>query len=173
MKKLFLSTVVFISVNTFAQRNSQDSLNLVKVLEVKQIVNQKLSGTVTEQDISDFVTYIWDSKSTAPAFQYFDLLNPDLFELNANPDQKVDLAYLNQAFTQLKNKKNVRVEFVEIEDYYDFYDAAHKKSDYLLSYKIHFVNETSFGPNTANSVDLQIDVINGKVSALFHVLEKI
>ncbi len=173
MKNLFLSVVVFISANAFAQRNAQDSLNLVKVQEVKQIVNQKLSGTVTSQDVLDFVTYIWNSQSTTPAFQYIDLLNPDLFALNADTNQKVDLNYLNQAFTQLKDKKNVRVEYIGIEDYYDFYDAAHKKSDYILMYKIHFVNSTSFGPTTSNSVDLQIDVINGKVSALFYVLEKI
>ena len=173
MKNLFLSVVVFISANAFAQRNAQDSLNLVKVQEVKQIVNQKLSGTVTSQDVLDFVTYIWNSQSATPAFQYIDLLNPDLFALNADTNQKVDLNYLNQAFTQLKDKKNVRVEYIGIEDYYDFYDAAHKKSDYILMYKIHFVNATSFGPNTSNSVDLRIDVINGKVSALFYVLEKV
>lgn len=173
MKNLFLSAIIFISANAFSQRNTQDSLNLVKVQEVRQIVNQKLSGTVTEQDVLDFVTYIWNSQSTAPAFQYIDLLNPDLFKLNENPDQPVDLNYLNQAFTQLKNKKNVRVEFVGIQDYYDFYDNAHKKSDYILMYKIHFVNETSFGPETSNFVDLQIDVINGKVSALFYTLAKI
>jgi hypothetical protein len=43
MKNLFLSVVVFISANAFAQRNAQDSLNLVKVQEVKQIVKEKLS----------------------------------------------------------------------------------------------------------------------------------
>jgi hypothetical protein len=115
----------------------------------------------------------YDSKSTTPEFQYFDLLNPDLYGLNTDPYESVDIKYLNQAFTQLKNKKNVRVEFIGIEDYYNFYDDAHKKSDYLLTYKIHFVNATSFGPNTSNSVDLRIDVINGKVSALFYVLEKV
>ena len=173
MKNLFLSVVVFISANAFAQRNAQDSLNLVKVQEVKQIVKEKLSGTVTEQDVLEFVTYIYDSKSITPEFQYFDLLNPDLYGLNTDPYESVDIKYLNQAFTQLKDKKNVRVEYIGIEDYYDFYDAAHKKSDYILMYKIHFVNSTSFGPTTSNSVDLQIDVINGKVSALFYVLEKI
>lgn len=173
MKNLFLSVVVFISANAFAQRNAQDSLNLVKVQEVKQIVKEKLSGTVTEQDVLEFVTYIYDSKSITPEFQYFDLLNPDLYGLNTDPYESVDIKYLNQAFTQLKNKKNVRVEFIGIEDYYNFYDDAHKKSDYLLTYKIHFVNATSFGPNTSNSVDLRIDVINGKVSALFYVLEKV
>jgi hypothetical protein len=173
MKNLFLSVVVFISANAFAQRNAQDSLNLVKVQEVKHFVKEKLSGTVTEQDVLDFVTYIYDSKSTTPEFQYFDLLNPDLYGLNTDPYESVDIKYLNQAFTQLKNKKNVRVEFIGIEDYYNFYDDAHKKSDYLLTYKIHFVNATSFGPNTSNSVDLRIDVINGKVSALFYVLEKV
>lgn len=173
MKRLFFSIVVFISTNVIAQRNVQDSLNLVKVQEVKQIVNQKLSGTVTEQDVLDFVTYIINSKSTTPEFQYFDLLNPDLVEFNSDPLAPVDIAYLNQAFTQLKNKKNVRVEFIEMIDYYDFYDAAHKKSDYLLVYKIHFINNTSLGPNTSNCVNLEIDIINGKVSALFHVLEKV
>jgi hypothetical protein len=173
MKNLFLSVVVFISANAFSQRNTQDSLNLVKVHEVKRIVNQKLSGSVSEQDVLDFVTYIYNSKSTAPEFQYFDLLNPDLYGLNTDPSDSIDIKYLNQAFTQLKNKKNVRVEFIEIEDYYDFYDDAHKKSDYLIKYKIHFINETSFGPNTSNCVDLRIDVINGKVSALFYNLEKV
>jgi hypothetical protein len=58
-------------------------------------------------------------------------------------------------------------------DYYDFYDAAHKKSDYFIEYRIHFINKTSFGENTENYVDLQIDVINGYITSLFHVLNKV
>jgi hypothetical protein len=173
MKRLFLSAVVFISANAFAQRNTQDSLNLAKVYEIQQLVKQKLSGTVTEQDVLDFVTYINNSKSTTPQFQFIGLMNPDLDVMNSDPNQPINLEYLNQAFTQLKNKKNVRIEFVGIEDYYDFYDASHKKSDYLLKYKIYFINDTSFGINTSNYVDLRIDVINSKVSSIFYILSKV
>jgi hypothetical protein len=173
MKKLFLSAVVLISTNAIAQRNTQDSLNLVKVYEVQQIVNQKLSGTVTEQDVLDFVTYIYDSKSTTPEFQFIGLMNPDLNVMNSDPNQLIDLEYLNQAFTQLKNKKNVQIEFIGIEDYYDFYDISNKKSDYLLKYKIYFINDTSFSINTSNYVDLRIDVINSKVSSVFYILAKV
>jgi hypothetical protein len=86
--------------------------------------------------------------------------------MNSDPNQKIDGTYLNKAFTQLKNKQNVRVELVTVYDYYDFYDNKHKKSDYLIEYKIHFVNETSFGKNTVNYIDFKVNVISGKVTAI-------
>jgi hypothetical protein len=173
MKTAVLIFVFIFPFGFYGQRDSIDEMNLKKVAEVRNMVETKLNGTVTEQDVLDFTAFIWNARSTFIPFQYFDLLNPDLYGLNEDPNQEVDLTYLNQAFTQLKNKKNVRVEFIELYDYYDFYDNAHKKSDYLISYRIHFVNDTSFGENTENYVDLRIDVINGYVTSLFHVLAKV
>ncbi len=173
MKAVFFFLLFLIPVSFFGQRDSIDGINLKKVAEVRKVLESKLSGSVSEQDVLEFVQFVWNSRSTFIPFQYFDLLNPDLIGWNDDPTKPVDLAYLNQAFTQLKNKENVRVEFIEMYDYYDFYDAAHKKSDYFIEYRIHFINKTSFGENTENYVDLQIDVINGYITSLFHVLNKV
>ena len=173
MKLVLFLFLFLLPVSFFGQRDSIDGINLKKVAEVRKMVESKLSGSVSEQDVLEFAQFVWNSRSTVIPFQYFDLLNPDLIGWNDDATKPVDLAYLNQAFTQLKNKENVRVEFIEMYDYYDFYDAAHKKSDYFIEYRIHFINKTSFGENTENYVDLQIDVINGCITSLFHVLNKV
>jgi hypothetical protein len=175
MKKLAVALVLLISSNNtfFSQRNREDSLNFEKVKQVDSIVTCKLSGIVTSQDIQELTNYIWNSKSSTIPFQFFCMLNPDLFEMNSDPNQQIDANYLDQAFTQLKNKNNVRVELVSVDDYYDTYDAAHKKSDYMLVYNIHFINDTSFGDNTKNFIDLKIDVIGGKITSIFYNPNKI
>jgi len=173
MKNLFLSVVVFISANAFAQRNAQDSLNLLKVQELNAVINQKLSGSVSEQDVLDFVTYMWNSKDTS-GLQYISMINPDLTEMNADPNQLVDLNYICQAFTQLKNKNNVRVEYIGKDDYSKSYSKSYEvNSDYMVYYKVYFTNSTSFGPNTPNYFDIRIDCINGKFTLMFGILAKI
>ena len=54
-----------------------------------------------------------------------------------------------------------------------FYDNYNKKSDYMLVYKIHFVNNTSFGKNTNNLLDFRIDVINGEITAIICQADKV
>jgi hypothetical protein len=166
MKNLILfSILLFVTIFSFGQRNAEDSINLLKVKEIMNLVKVKLSGNVSEKDVNDLTNYLWNTSSKSE-FQFFCLLNPDLYEMNSDPNQKIDGTYLNKAFTQLKNKQNVRVELVTVYDYYDFYDNKHKKSDYLIEYKIHFVNETSFGKNTVNYIDFKVNVISGKVTAI-------
>ena len=173
MKKLFLSAVVFISVNAFAQRNTQDSLNLVKIYELNSIINQKLSGTVTDQDVLDFVTYMWNSKAES-GLQFISLLNPDLYKMNADPNQAVDLNYILQGFAQIENKSNVRVEYVGKDDLSKSYGKSYEvNSDYMLYYKVYFVNTTSFGKNTPNYFDIRIDCVNGKFTCMFGNLYKV
>lgn len=99
----FLSLSLFI-FPVFAQRNRQDSLNLLKVEEVKNMVTEKLSGTVTQKDVLDFATYIMNSKSTTPRFQYLAWLNLDLTEEDLDPAKPVDVAFIDKSFTQLKKK---------------------------------------------------------------------
>lgn len=173
MKNLFLSVVVFISANAVAQRNTQDSLNLVKVQELNFVINQKLSGTVTDQDVLDFVTYMWNSKAES-GLQFISLINPDLYKMNADPNQGVDLNYILQGFTQLENKNNVRVEYVGKDDLSRNYGNAYEvNSDYMVYYKVHFVNTTSFGQNTPNYFDIRIDCVNGKFTCMFGNLHKV
>lgn len=171
MKNLIvLLTFIFSLSFSFSQRNTEDSLNLVKINEVEKMIIEKLSGTVTSEDVYELTNYLYNSSFN---LQFFCLMNDDLVEMNKNPNQKVDASYLNMAFTQLKNKKNVVVELLEIWDYYDFYDSKNKKSDYMLVYKIHFTNNTSFGKNTKNFVDFKIDVINGKITTIFYNYDKV
>ena len=107
MKVVLILFLFLIPVSFFGQRDSIDGINLKKVAEVRKVVESKLSGSVSEQDVLEFVQFVWNSRSTFIPFQYFDLLNPDLIGWNDDPTKPVDLAYLNQAFTQLKNKENV------------------------------------------------------------------
>ena len=173
MKRLILSAVVFISVNVFAQRNTQDSLNLVKVQELNSVINQKLSGNVTEQDVLDFVTYMCNSKDQS-GLQFISLLNPDLDKMNADPNQPVDLNYILQGFTQLENKNNVQVEYVGKDDLSKSYGKSYEvNSDYMVYYKVYFVNTTSFGKNTPNYFDIRIDCVNGKFTCMFGNLHKV
>ena len=167
---LTLTFLLIFSTN-YSQRNLQDSLNLAKVYEINETVESKLTGLVTNQDINQLTNFLWSYSSDKLIF--ICLMNDDLNKLNKNPNQKIDEHYLNVAFSQLKNKQNVTVELTEILDYYDFYDENDKKSDYMLVYKIRFLNKTSFGENTENCLDLRIDVINEKIIAIFCQADKV
>jgi hypothetical protein len=168
---LLALTFLLIFSTNYSQRNLQDSLNLAKVDEIHKTVESKLTGLVTNQDIDQLTNFLWSYSSEK--LQFICLMNNDLTKLNKNPNQKIDEHYLNVAFSQLKNKQNVTVELTEILDYYDFYDENNKKSDYMLVYKIRFLNKTSFGENTENYLDLKIDVINEKIIAIFCQADKI
>ena len=171
MKIVLLSFVVLVSYISYSQRNIEDSLNLAKVDEIHKTVECKLRGSVTNQDIDQLTNFLWSHSSDK--LQFICLMNDDLNVLNKNPNQKIDEHYLNVALSELKNKQNVTVELTEILDYYDFYDNYNKKSDYMLVYKIHFVNNTSFGKNTNNLLDFRIDVINGEITAIFCQADKV
>ena len=168
---LLALTFLLIFSTNYSQRNLQDSLNLAKVDEIHKTVESKLTGLVTNQDIDQLTNFLWSYSSEK--LQFICLMNDDLNVLNKNPNQKIDEHYLNVAFSQLKNKQNVTVELTEILDYYDFYDENNKKSDYMLVYKIRFLNKTSFGENTENYLDLKIDVINEKIIAIFCQADKV
>jgi len=171
MKIVLLSFAVLFSYISYSQRNIEDSLNLAKVDEIHKTVENKLRGLVTNQDVDQLTNFLWSYSSDK--LQFICFMNDDLNILNKDPNQKIDEHYLNVAFSQLKNKQNVTVELTEILDYYDFYDNYNKKSDYMLVYKIHFVNHTSFGKNTSNFLDLKIDVINGEITAIFCQADKV
>ncbi|MFM7724288.1 MAG: hypothetical protein ACKO7O_05810 [Bacteroidota bacterium] len=165
--------LAFLSFSVTAQRNEEDRINLLKVEEVKKLVNTKLSGSVSAKDVEELAKYLWESRPPTNRFQYFDLINKHLVEMDNDPNQKVDDVYLNQAFTELKNKDNVKVELVKIIDWFDFYVEENKKSDYLIEFKIHFINETSFGKATKNFIDFKVDVINGYVTSVFYIQDKV
>jgi hypothetical protein len=171
MKRVLLSFAVLFSYISYSQRNIEDSLNLAKVDEIHKTVENKLRGLVTNQDVDQLTNFLWSYSSDK--LQFICFMNDDLNVLNKDPNQKIDEHYLNVAFSQLKNKQNVTVELTGILDYYDFYDNYNKKSDYMLVYKIHFVNHTSFGKNTNNFLDLKIDVINGEITAIFCQADKV
>lgn len=173
MKKLVLYESLFLFIDALAQRNAQDSMNLVKIQELNAVINQKLSGEVSGQEVLDFVTYMWDSKDQS-GLQFISLLNPDLEKMNTDLNQQVDLKYIYHAFTQLKNKNNVRVEYVGKDDLSKNYGNAYEaNSDYMVYYKVYFVNTTSFGQNTPNYFDIRIDCLNGKFTCMFGELYKV
>ena len=171
MKIVLLSFAVLFSYISYSQRNIEDCLNLAKVDEIHKTVENKLRGLVTNQDVDQLTNFLWSYSSDK--LQFICFMNDDLNSWKKDPNQKIDEHYLNVAFSQLKNKQNVTVELTEILDYYDFYDNYNKKSDYMLVYKIHFINHTSFGKNTNNFLDLKIDVINGEITAIFCQADKV
>ena len=169
MKRLFLSAIVFISINVVAQGNNKDSLCIAKLQELDSVISQKLSSSITEQDILEFVNYMWKNADVAGLQFISGFITPDLDEMNNNPNQAINEAYITQGFNQLKSKNNVRVESLGIKDC----SENEINSIYAADYKVHFKNTTSFGPDTPNYYDITVYCVNGKFTCLFGVLYKI
>lgn len=160
---------LFLITSVIAQGNNKDSLCIAKLQELDSVISQKLSSSITEQDILEFVNYMWKNAHDAGLQFISGLITPDLDEMNNNPNQAVNEAYITQGFNQLKNKNNVRVESLGKNDC----SQNESNSIYAADYKVHFKNTTSFGPDTPNYYEITVYCVNGEFTCLFGILHKI
>ena len=172
MKKLFVFIAVFVSSVSFSQRNELDSLTLAKTYQIADQVVSKLSGTITTSDIKSLSKFLYDN-SIKDSIDFFTLVNPHLDPFYEKGRPTIDEHFLYASFKTLENKRNVKVEFTELVDYYDYYQDGYKKPNYMAKFKISFKDDNSFGQNHDNSLELVIDIINNKIHAIINQVEKI
>lgn len=169
MKKLtILFYFIFSLTISFSQRDEVDAKNIIKVNEVHRNVTNLLTGSVSEKDIVEIGNFIYSNKPKNGEIQFVSMINPSLTNLNKDPYQTIDNSYLTESFRILVGKTNVKVELVSIEDYYEYLDPSVRTSDYLLNYKIHFIDNNSFGDNTKNFIEFDIFVSNSEIFSIIH-----
>ena len=154
-----LSFFFFVS-SAFSQRDAVDEKNIIKVNEVNGKIVALLSNDVSEKDIRDLGNFLYANKPKNDEIQFVSLLNPFLVKLNNDPKQKIDNVYLSESFRGLVGKTAVKVELEVIEDYFEYLDPSVRTSDYLLSYKIKFKDDNSFGKNMDNYIEFDVFVSN-------------
>ena len=173
MKKLFVFIATFISSVSFSQRDAIDAKNIEKVNEVHNTVINLLTGAVSEKDIVDLGNFIYANKPKNDEIIFLSLLNPSLYTLNEDPNQKIDNVYLTESFRVLVGKTNVKIELESVEDYYDFIDHSIKSSDYMLTYKISFKDNNSIGNNVDNYIMFHIDIVDCEILNIIHQIRYI
>jgi hypothetical protein len=163
MKKLVVIISVFVSSISFSQRNDIDKQNIIKYKQVNDTITKLLTGSVSESDIKNLGNYLYKQKPKNDEIQFISLINPSLFKLNEDVNQKIDNRYFSEAFRILVGKTNVKVELISIEDYYSLFDPKDKTSYYMLNYKIHFKDNNSFGTNVDNYIDFNVSLCNSDI----------